>query len=186
MAALALSDPLDHQVPGAGAREQHVIGPRNCERALRQINTFILTVVNVNLFVGNRRNYPSHKDVYGFFVLRRSTSTGEAAAFFGFLVKKSPAATAVRYQEVEKRGISKRSMSSLQLLRCLELHRCGVFQRADWMSFAIVFIQIFFSPHKCRRKIYLQVVFPIADLFHGESYGVQEADYGVCNAKVVV
>ncbi len=42
-----------------------------------------------------------------------------------------------------KRGISKRSMSSLQLLRCLELPWCSVSKEQIGFPLAIVFIQIF-------------------------------------------
>lgn len=69
-----------------------------------------------------------------------------------------------------KRGILKRSMSSLQLLCCLELPWCSVSKGQIGFP-SLSFLSRFF--HKCRQKIYLQLVFLIADFFHGEPYRVQ-------------
>ena len=99
------------------------------------------------------------------------SSIGECRRFLWFLVKKSPAAAVVRYREVEKRGISKRSMSSLQLPCCLELPWCSVSK--DQIGFpSPSFSSRFF--HKWRQKLYLQFVLLIADFFHDNPLRVQE------------
>lgn len=100
--------------------------------------------------------------------------------FLWLLVKKS--AAAVRRGEVEK-GVSERSMSSLQLLRCLELHWCSVpTNRLDFPHHQ--FHPDFF--HKCRQKIYLQFVFLIADFFLEVPRRVQETHYCRWMCVVVV
>ena len=120
-------------------------------------------------------------------IKRREEAAAPAAALLSFLVKNSPAATAVRYQEVEKRGILKRSVSSLQLLRCLELRGCSVFPDSGLdVPRHRFFLGLQIFPQLQAKKIYLQFVFLIADLFQGESRRVQEADPGMWNTKALV
>ncbi len=94
--------------------------------------------------------------------------------FLWFLVKKSAAAAAVRYREVEK--------EVFQNDLCHPYSCCVVLNYLDaaFPKSRLDFLSPSFSSrffHKCRQKIYLQFVFLIAGVFRDQPCSAQQTDY---------